>query len=186
MSEKTSEEQVGTQTIKGHDQPGTFIPGGPFKPPVVVTPGLPERRNGKLTRKGMEHVIRQGGSVVPAGHQGAPVARIEDLPSEAELAAGDEQAEADARESIQRRREALEREEALLAKRAASPKMTGGTGPQGTGAVKAEPPEEPRFGTGNHPLSYFDGKDDNAVLSLKGIGPETLKEIREAQAKSGK
>ena len=42
--------------------------------------------HGNWTRAGMEHAIRSGGSVM---HRGQVIERIEDLPDEAELAAGD-------------------------------------------------------------------------------------------------
>lgn len=40
--------------------------------------------------------------------------------------------------------------------------------------------DEPTFH--GHPLSHFDGMDDDAVLSVRGIGPASLKAIRKAQA----
>jgi hypothetical protein len=71
----------------------------------------PQYVNGRLTRAGMEHVIRGGGSV---SHNGQTLTRIDELPPEAALAAGDEQAEDQARANIDARRAALDREEALL------------------------------------------------------------------------
>jgi hypothetical protein len=54
---------------------------------------------------------------------------------------------------------------------------------EGTNAPAPEgdgPAEEPQFH--GHPLSYFDGKSDEEVLAVKGIGQATLDKIREAQA----
>lgn len=33
-----------------------------------------------------------------------------------------------------------------------------------------------------HKLSFYEGRDDDAILKLKGVGPAALKQIREAQA----
>lgn len=51
------------------------------------------------------------------------------------------------------------------------------------GAVEVSPAAEVTYGDGRHKLEYFDGKSDEDILKLKGIGPAHLKEIREAQKK---
>lgn len=66
---------------------------------------------GNLTRAGMEQVIREGGSVL---HKGQLHARVETLPSEAELAEGDEQATTQVLDGIRRQREQLDQQERKL------------------------------------------------------------------------
>lgn len=58
--------------------------------PVTPT-ALPRPKDGKLTRAHMEEAIRAGGSVL---HDGEIIAKVEDLPDEADLAAGDAEREA--------------------------------------------------------------------------------------------
>lgn len=109
--------------------PNAPKPPAPNAPPAAAAPepaapAQPHHRDGRLTRAGMEHVIRSGGSVL---HEGRTLTRVEELPSEAALAAGDEDATRTALDNLQRRREALEREEALLhAKGRPSPPPKGG------------------------------------------------------------
>jgi hypothetical protein len=68
-------------------------------------------KDGKLTRSGMEHVIRSGGSVL---HDGTVYTKLDTLPSEADLAKGDADAENAARENLLRQREALDQQLASL------------------------------------------------------------------------
>lgn len=82
----------------------------PASSPAVANAGH-YTRDGKLTRAGMEHVIRSGGSVV---HEGKVYSKMEHLPSEADLAKGDADAEAAALENINRQRAQLDAQEAQL------------------------------------------------------------------------
>jgi hypothetical protein len=86
------------------------------KTPAVVT----HDPQGNLTRAGMEQVLREGGSVL---HKGQVIGRAEALPTEADLAAGDEQATAKALEGLKAQRDALDaQEKKLLASRGESAK----------------------------------------------------------------
>lgn len=47
--------------------------------------------------------------------------------------------------------------------------------------------DEETFGIGDkHPLSFFDGKTDEQILSTPGVGEATLADIKKAQAKRDK
>lgn len=82
-------------------------------PQVPMTPVIPlEQRpgvfeNGKLTRYGMEQVIKDGGSVMIGG---ASISRIENLPTEAQLAGADDFKRAQARANLEARQAQLQRE----------------------------------------------------------------------------
>lgn len=49
----------------------------------------------------------------------------------------------------------------------------------GKAPARAEDEDEPEFH--GKPLSFFDGKSDEQILKIEGIGPGTLDKIREAQ-----
>lgn len=68
-------------------------------------------RDGKLTRKGMEAVIAEGGSVI---HGGRTISNVDDLPSEAEVAEGDEAATLDALANLDRQQAAIDAQRARL------------------------------------------------------------------------
>lgn len=87
------------------------------------------RRNGKLTRAGMEAVIKDGGSVL---HNGKLLRRIEDLPNEAELVKGDAEAEKATSDSLQRQIDALQAQLNTLVKKPATKpeKPEGGSEPK--------------------------------------------------------
>jgi hypothetical protein len=94
------------------------------QPPPPTGPAYDGKRN--LTRAGMEQVHREGGSVLYKGTiipPGAP------LPSEAELAVGDETATAAALEGLRAQREQLDRQErALLAAKGQTADAAGNKG----------------------------------------------------------
>lgn len=100
--------------------PAAAAPPPPGPAPALVAPSAtatapPAAGNrtpdGKLTRYGMEQVIRSGGSVL---HDGVVRARIEDLPTEAQLAKGNTAAEDAALNNINRQRAELDAQEAQL------------------------------------------------------------------------
>jgi hypothetical protein len=75
----------------------------------------PERdQNGNLTRAGYEAAIRAGGS---ATYKGRPVMRMEDIPSDAELSEGDEEASLNALASIEAQEARLKREKEMVQSR---------------------------------------------------------------------
>jgi hypothetical protein len=45
--------------------------------------------------------------------------------------------------------------------------------------------DDPDPKIGGHKLSFYEGKSDEQILKLKGVGQATLDQIREAQAKRG-
>lgn len=83
----------------------------------------------KRNRKWMEETIRDGGSVI---HKGVHYLRIEDLPTEAELAKGDDAEEKAAKESITAEIERLKNELSILEPEA----------PKKSEAKKEEPKKE--------------------------------------------
>lgn len=76
---------------------------------------------GMLSRQEMERVIQQGGAVL---YRGRSIARVQDLPSEAELAQGDPQAELQAAANLQTQMAELQRQLAQL--QPAAPSGEGG------------------------------------------------------------
>lgn len=66
---------------------------------------------GDLTRAGMEHVLREGGSVLLDGRQ---IEHLDDLPTEADLARGDERRTAAVREQLDRQMAELAAQRARL------------------------------------------------------------------------
>lgn len=80
---------------------------GPQDVEVYRKTTLPDGKtvNSRLTRAGMEKVIRDGGSVM---HGREIITNVDDLPSEAELAEGDEAAERVALDNIERQQRALD------------------------------------------------------------------------------
>jgi hypothetical protein len=83
----------------------------PVSQPAAAAGPAPHYREGKLTRAGMEHAIRTGGSVTI---NGAVINTLDRLPTEVDLARGDDVAEAAALENINRQRAALDAQEASL------------------------------------------------------------------------
>lgn len=105
---------------------GAAPPGGDAPHPR----GEPRRdARGNLTRAGMEQVIREGGSVL---HNGRVIGRVEALPSDADLAVGDEQATTAALDGLRAQREQLDAQERklLAAKGAAAPKPAASPAPR--------------------------------------------------------
>lgn len=68
--------------------PQGFGPGGNARAPLPLPPEGPPKRNPVLTRADMETVIRHGGSV---SHNGRVIGHEHLLPTDEELAAGDDQ-----------------------------------------------------------------------------------------------
>lgn len=66
---------------------------------------------GKLTRAGMESVLQRGGSVL---FNSRTISRLDQLPSEAEVAKGDADQERAARSRLKERQRALDEEMAIL------------------------------------------------------------------------
>jgi methylmalonyl-CoA mutase N-terminal domain/subunit len=73
---------------------------------------------GRITRQGAEQAIREGGSVIIGG---TIYTRVENLPSEADFAQGDQEAENRARENLLRQRQALDEQLAKLGSERARP-----------------------------------------------------------------
>jgi hypothetical protein len=89
---------------------------------------------GRLTRAGMESVLRRGESVLLGDRV---ITRLEDLPDEADLAAGDEARLASAREALVAQRDALDKQLVkLAATRSAAPQKADAP------AAETKPPTE--------------------------------------------
>jgi hypothetical protein len=71
----------------------------------------PERQF--LSRSDMEKTIKEGGSVI---HKGEHITRVEDLPTDTDLAIGDESAEDTQMRRLEEQQKALEQEKTRLAK----------------------------------------------------------------------
>jgi hypothetical protein len=111
LAEGNSVEVAGRRVTRLRDLPHDPEDGPPVEGVVMYS-------GGKLTRAGMEHTIRSGGSVLI--HGGGPldhdevVTRVEDLPEEAELAAGDERRLAAHKDAIDAQLEKLTAERARV------------------------------------------------------------------------
>lgn len=86
-----------------------------------------------IGRAAMEQAIRSGGSVM---HQGRLITTVEQLPSEAELAAGDPEAEQAAQASLQAKVAELQRQLAQLEARQAGGSKAKATVKAGDGEAK--------------------------------------------------
>lgn len=119
MSESATPSKGGTTVVVSPSElPAQSVPqpatARPPRPATVTTGGAvrPHHyREGKLTREGMVHVINSGGSVV---HEGKIYNSLATLPTEADLAKDDIDAQKTARANINRRRAELDAEEATL------------------------------------------------------------------------
>jgi hypothetical protein len=115
-------------------------------------PSGPERDNrGVLTRAAMIGILSAGGSVrVPEGvgiRGGQIVNRVEDLPSEAELAQGDPDAERRALESLDRAQAELDRQRVAVSNARANRERSGVLAAQrGAAYVKPGGPGDPAAG----------------------------------------
>jgi hypothetical protein len=78
---------------------------------VVLEAGESPFKDGKLTRESAEKIINGGGSVMINGQT---IANVDELPSAAEFAKGDEAQEKAVLESLDRQQERLDRERAAL------------------------------------------------------------------------
>jgi hypothetical protein len=101
-------------------QIGTAATPAPAPAPAGAATGPHRDAQGRLTRAGMEHAIRSGGSVA---YKGRILARVEDLPDAAELSGGDAGAIEAAHADLDARQRQLDGERARLAaaRAAASP-----------------------------------------------------------------
>lgn len=100
---------------------------------------------GRLTRAGMEAVLRRGESLLLGDRV---INRVEDLPDEADLAAGDEARTARAREALLAQKEAVEKQLAKLdaPPPAAVPQVPEATTTPATETKADEPPPSPPEG----------------------------------------
>jgi hypothetical protein len=137
---------------------------------------MSEQQRTKLSRREMVEIIERGESVIipdpksPLGKK-LHVTRVEDLPDEADLVAGDSAAEDAAVARLDDDQRALDARRARLAAARASAKD------------KAE--EEPTFH--GKPLSAYDKYADSAALQkIDGIGEKTADDILAARAKRDK
>jgi hypothetical protein len=136
---------------------------------------MSEQQRTKLSRREMVEIIERGESVIipdPKSPSGKlHVTRVEDLPDEADLVAGDSAAEEAAAARLDDDQRALDARRARLAQARASAKD------------KAE--EEPTFH--GKPLSAYDKYADSAALQkIDGIGEKTADDILAARAKRDK
>jgi hypothetical protein len=136
---------------------------------------MSEQQRTTLSRREMVEIIERGESVIipdPKSPSGKlHVLRVEDLPDEADLVAGDSAAEEAAQSRLDDDQRALDARRARLAQARASAKD------------KAE--EEPTFH--GKPLSAYDKYADSAALQkIDGIGEKTADDILAARAKRDK
>lgn len=121
-------------------------------------------------RKHMGQVHAEGGSVY---HKGRIIPPGAELPTEAELAAGDPGREAAARASIQARRAMLDAEEAMLS-------ATSGAGDEGDELPEDFPGYSALSEAGITTRSQLSEMSDEDLTGIKGIGAATAGRIREA------
>lgn len=143
----------------------------PMSPPALIE-AVAYGEDGKLTREGMELIIKAGRSVI---YGTSVIWRIEDLPSEAQLAQGDARKQAAVRENLQQQVAALAAQ--LQAVSPPKDQHAGDTGlPHLLGATL---PGEERLGVvGEGDTAGFDG-DASDPESLAG-----KKAAAEAEAKA--
>ncbi len=139
--------------------------------PVAPPEPAPEwDANGRLTYASMQSAVRSGRSVM---YKGRIISQAANLPTELEYAqsVGDKSA-------VQQAAAAQEKRIADLQAELDRMKAAAGNGPsrqpQGQGGG-----EEPVIA--GRPLSAYDGKSDQELDAMEGVGPATVKEIRAAQ-----
>ena len=133
---------------------------------------------GGLTRAGMEQVLREGGSVL---HKGQVITTAAGLPSEADLAAGDEDATRRALEGLEAQEKSLqEQRKKLLAAHGDATKAKR-EAEKGGGGQRQQ--EEPVFA--GRPASFYEGRSDDDILKLPNVTPELLKDIKAARKSQG-
>jgi DNA uptake protein ComE-like DNA-binding protein len=127
-----------------------------------------------LTRTEMEKAIAEGGSVLV---KGAIIARVEDLPTAAEIAQGDPAKEAAARQDLEAKVADLQSQLALL---------QGGAGQSGTqaqpdlaldDAALAQKLRAAGFDTAEKIVAA----SDEELLKVPGVGQATVNKLRAAQ-----
>jgi hypothetical protein len=142
---------------------------------------MPQTRNPNLTRKEMVEIIERGESVIipdPKSPSGKlHVLRVEDLPDEADLVAGDSAAEDAAAARLDDEQRALDGRRARLAAARSSAKAQ---------AADDDHKEGDTYGEKKLTLEQLSAMSDEQVLAQPGIGEATLAKIRKAQKKAAK
>jgi hypothetical protein len=154
-----------------------------------------------LSRNEMEQVIRNGGSVL---HGGRILTKMEHLPTDADLAVGNPEQEAQAAAALEAQIVALQAQHARLTQ-AKAPQTgapaAGWQSPAGTGGVNATaqpithhptPDARPTLAdtvgqeladrlasAGYTTPEAIQAASDDDLLALKGIGPGTLRQLRQ-------
>jgi hypothetical protein len=137
-------------------------------------------QNHKLTRAGMEQIIKGGGTVL---HKGAIIGRVEALPSEADLAAGDEDAERRALAGLEEQQRALDAQRDRLS-RAAADRAKAAKQREAQQAAEQQQGGEEEEKFAGRPLAAYADKSDDEILAMEHVGPATLKDIRHAEKKA--
>lgn len=133
---------------------------------------------GVLTRSEMEQAIIQRGAVL---YRGRIISRIQDLPSDADLAAGDPAQEAAAAAALDAQIAALQAQRARIGADGASPEIGPLSSPTVTldSVAGADVAERLRAG-GVADGAALARADDDTLLAIEGVGPATLKKLRAA------
>jgi hypothetical protein len=143
---------------------------------------MSEQQRTKLSRREMVEIIERGESVIipdPKSPSGKlHVTRVEDLPDEADLVAGDTAAEEAAAARLDDEQRALDGRRARLA----AARSTG----KAQAASTADDDHKEGDTYGDKKLTQLSAMSDEQVLQQPGIGEATLKKIRKAQAKAAK
>lgn len=145
----------------------------------------PEYHKGQLTHAGMKAVHANGGSVM---YKGNVIAPGQPLPTEMDLAVGDEAAEQAVRDGIEVQRKALdEQERKLLAAQGQRKRAADEAAKAAKNAPAGEDDENaPTFGDEGLTLAQLDGLTDEQLLEKPGIGDATVKKIHAARRKAQK
>jgi hypothetical protein len=144
---------------------------------------MSEQQRTKLSRREMVEIIERGESVIipdPKSPSGKlHVTRVDDLPDEADLVAGDSAAEEAAQSRLDDEQRALDGRRARLAAARSSAKA------QST-AADDDHKEGDTYGDKKLTLEQLSAMSDEQVLAQPGIGEATLAKIRKAQKKTAK
>lgn len=133
---------------------------------------------GVLTRSEMEQTIIQRGSVL---YRGRIISRIQDLPSDADLAAGDPAQEAAAAAALDAQIAALQAQRARIGAGGASPEIGPLSSPTVTlDSVAGADVAERLRASGIADGAALAHADDDTLLAIEGVGPATLKKLRAA------
>lgn len=187
MSDQTNNPQQFGPQGTGRQQPDTppQHPNREALTPERAAGSHPEYHKGQLTHAGMKAVHANGGSVM---YKGNVIAPGQPLPTEMDLAVGDEAAEQAVRDGIEVQRKALdEQERKLLAAQGQRKRAADEAAKSARNAPAGEDDENaPTFGTDHLTLAQLEGKSDEELLQLDGVGDATLAKIRKAQKKAAK